>query len=363
MFFVEIQTHSHFWLKIEIVMTSAFIIKSARIDALSIVLKNGDTEVIATQLNASFSDFANLQNMPFLLDVHLLPDPYNLDLEAVLRCFAASQIRIVGVRHVDKNYAPYVAASGLAFILMSKEKETADIPKPAVAAPNPQPTQVQLQQSQHKIEKLQSELQQARGQVLQLQQQVQEWQQQVRSTEKTVRQQSQQELRALQMQLQQAGNEQAQRQIAQLQQQVQTLQQQLQQAQEKHAEQPQPKQPVQCSLPTSTPTIIVDKPVRSGQQIYAEGGDVICTALVSQGAEIIADGNIHIYAPFRGRALAGASGDKNARIFIHSMQGQLISIAGIYRVFDKELPVSLNGKAVVVSLDGDKLNITALGGS
>ena len=126
--------------------------------------------------------------------------------------------------------------------------------------------------------------------------------------------------------------------------------------------QPEPQQPVQRNLPTSSPTITVDKPVRSGQQIYAEGGDVICTALVSQGAEIIADGNIHIYAPFRGRALAGASGDKNARIFIHSMQGQLISIAGIYRIFDKELPASLYGKSVVVSLDGGKLNITALSG-
>ncbi|MDP1340547.1 septum site-determining protein MinC, partial [Klebsiella variicola] len=78
-------------------------------------------------------------------------------------------------------------------------------------------------------------------------------------------------------------------------------------------------------------TVLITSPVRTGQQVYAEDGDLIVTGAVSQGAELIADGNIHIYAPMRGRALAGAKGDTSARIFIHSMQAELVSVAGIYR--------------------------------
>lgn len=296
-------------------MSSAFVIKSARIEALSIVLKDGNVNTLNADLQTNAANLSQFQNMPFLLDVHLLPDPWGLDIKEVVRCFAACHIKIIGVRHIEADYAAKVAQYDLAFSLLSKEKE------PAAVLPKTEPQaagQTQVQQEQ--VERL-------KNQVLQLKQQ-----------------------------LQQA--EQAHAQVQALQQEVQ----QLKEHRQPESEQPQPKQPVQRNLPTSSPTIIMDKPVRSGQQVYAEGGDVICTALVSQGAEIIADGNIHIYAPFRGRALAGASGDKNARIFIHSMQGQLVSIAGIYRVFDKELPASLHGKSVVVSLDGGKLNITALSG-
>ena len=95
---------------------------------------------------------------------------------------------------------------------------------------------------------------------------------------------------------------------------------------------PQP-QDVQATV-INNPTVLVSTPVRTGQQVYAENGDLIVTGIVSQGAELIADGNIHIYAPMRGRALAGAKGNTNARIFIHSMQAELVSVAGIYRNFD-----------------------------
>lgn len=108
------------------------------------------------------------------------------------------------------------------------------------------------------------------------------------------------------------------------------------------------------------PTIFISSPVRSGQQVYAENGDLIVTGVVSKGAELIADGNIHIYGPMRGRALAGANGNLNARIFIHSMQAELVSVAGIYRTFEQDLPVHLNHKSVQVFLQDNRLVISAI---
>ena len=121
---------------------------------------------------------------------------------------------------------------------------------------------------------------------------------------------------------------------------------------------PQP-QDVQATV-INNPTVLVSTPVRTGQQVYAENGDLIVTGIVSQGAELIADGNIHIYAPMRGRALAGAKGNTNARIFIHSMQAELVSVAGIYRNFEQDLPEHLHKKPVQVSLQDNRLVISAI---
>lgn len=107
-------------------------------------------------------------------------------------------------------------------------------------------------------------------------------------------------------------------------------------------------------------TVIMDKPVRSGQQIYAKNGDLIVTSLVSEGAEIASDGNIHVYAPVRGRVFAGVSGNFNARIFILSMQAQLVCIAGVYKIFDQKLPSSLYKQSVKICLHENKLSITAI---
>ena len=79
------------------------------------------------------------------------------------------------------------------------------------------------------------------------------------------------------------------------------------------------------------PSVIIDKPLRSGQQVYARGADLVVMAVVSFGAEVIADGNVHVYAPLRGRAIAGARGNADARIFSTCLEPQLVSIAGIYR--------------------------------
>lgn len=103
--------------------------------------------------------------------------------------------------------------------------------------------------------------------------------------------------------------------------------------------------------------VIVDKPLRSGQRVYAKGTDIVVLAMVSYGAEVIADGNVHVYAPLRGRAVAGASGNTQARIFSTCMEAQLLSIAGIYRTIETDLPADLAGKPAKVRLEGEKIII------
>ena len=107
------------------------------------------------------------------------------------------------------------------------------------------------------------------------------------------------------------------------------------------------------------PTMLIDKPLRSGQQIYA-AGDVVILDLVSYGAEVIAEGNIHIYAPLRGRALAGVKGNAQARIFCTCLEPELLSIAGIYRTAELPLPADVLGKSAQVRLAGEKLILEPL---
>lgn len=113
----------------------------------------------------------------------------------------------------------------------------------------------------------------------------------------------------------------------------------------------------------SLPTMVIDKPLRSGQKVYARGADLVVLAMVNQGAEVVADGNIHVYAPLRGKAMAGARGNVEARIFSLCLEPELISIAGVYRTSEHPLPKDIAGKAAQVRLssDGqDKLIIEAL---
>ncbi len=118
-------------------------------------------------------------------------------------------------------------------------------------------------------------------------------------------------------------------------------------------------EPAEIAVPART-ALVIDKPLRSGQRVYAKGSDLIVLAVVSFGAEVIADGNIHVYAPLRGRALAGALGDTAARIFTTCMEPQLLSIAGIYRTTETELPAAVLGKPAQVRLDGEKLVVEPL---
>ena len=111
-----------------------------------------------------------------------------------------------------------------------------------------------------------------------------------------------------------------------------------------------------AAVPTPAPgALVVDKPLRSGQQVYARGSDLVVLAMVSFGAEVIADGSIHVYAPLRGRAMAGARGNTAARIFTTCMEPQLVSIAGIYRTTEVAIPPDIVGKPAQVRLEGEKL--------
>lgn len=236
-------------------MNTAFTVKSDRVDVLSIILHTNDEEALKTELDilcAGFND--SPESMPFLLDVHKLEDPWGLDIKKLLEQFNDLNLKVIGVRHTEEDYAAKVAQYGLGFSLLRLDDDEIE---------NEDTSQDENSAENEKIK-------------------------------------------------------------------------------------------------LYAPTMIIDKPVRSGQQIYAKDGDVICLSVVNERAEIIADGNIHIYGALRGRALAGASGDTKARIFVQNMNAQLVSIAGVFRVFDKKLPPSLYGKAVSISLEDDKLNITAL---
>ena len=107
-------------------------------------------------------------------------------------------------------------------------------------------------------------------------------------------------------------------------------------------------------------TMIIDQPVRAGQRIYARGCDLVVTAVVNNGAEIIADGSIHVYAALKGRALAGASGNPESRIFASSMEPELVSIAGVYRTFDEGFPQAMARLPAQIRLVGDRLDILPL---
>lgn len=121
-----------------------------------------------------------------------------------------------------------------------------------------------------------------------------------------------------------------------------------------------PSSPVAPAGGKSTPTMVIDRPLRSGQRVYARGGDLVVLGVVSHGAEVIADGNIHVYGPLRGRAIAGANGDIDARIFAVAMEPELISIAGTYRTTDKPLADEVRGKPAQARLDGEKMLIEPL---
>ena len=112
---------------------------------------------------------------------------------------------------------------------------------------------------------------------------------------------------------------------------------------------------VPVHVPMAASTMFIDKPLRSGQQVYAKGGDLIVLAAVNHGAEVIADGSIHVYAPLRGKAIAGAKGNTEARIFALHMEPELLSIAGTYRTTDTPLPPDVTGKPAQIRLEGDRL--------
>lgn len=120
-----------------------------------------------------------------------------------------------------------------------------------------------------------------------------------------------------------------------------------------------PVAPAAPAAPSSAVSRMHATPVRSGQQVYAQGRDLVVAASVGAGAEVIADGSVHVYGPLRGRALAGAQGDEKARIFCREFHAELVAIAGRYKVIE-EVPRELLGKAVQVWLEDDSLRMAEL---
>ena len=116
----------------------------------------------------------------------------------------------------------------------------------------------------------------------------------------------------------------------------------------------------QSPAAAGAPTLIVRGPLRSGQRVYARNGDLIVIGVVSRGAEVIADGNIHVYGPLRGKAMAGARGDGEARIFTTGLDAELVAVAGVYRVIDSKLPDDVRRLPAVIQLDDQTLHIQPL---
>ncbi len=113
--------------------------------------------------------------------------------------------------------------------------------------------------------------------------------------------------------------------------------------------------PTPACAPAANPPLVIDRPLRSGQQIYARDADLIVLGLVSHGAEVIADGHVHVYGALRGRAIAGAKGNAQARVFAQSLEPELIAIAGTFRTSEKPLPPEVFAKPAQVRLEGERL--------
>jgi len=114
------------------------------------------------------------------------------------------------------------------------------------------------------------------------------------------------------------------------------------------------------AAPHSASALVISKPLRSGQRVYARHTDLVVIGMVSQGAEVIADGNVHVYGPLRGKAMAGARGDTSARIFTTHLDAELLAVAGVYRVVEDKLDRTLQNQPALIRLDGDTLRIEAL---
>lgn len=250
-------------------MNTAFDVKSARLDALSLQVHTNDLNTLEQALEQRVAQYKEL-NMPLLLDIQDFENPAELNVGGITALIRSHGLVLAGLSHENTLWEPVAKKYGLPFFhsngnnspVSEISETTQPVPLPTTEQPVP---------------------------------------------ETSVPSES------------------------------------------------QPKATV-----ISNPTVFVSSPIRSGQQVYAENGDLIITGMVSKGAELIADGNIHIYGPMRGRALAGAGGNQNARIFIHSMEAELVSVAGIYRTFEQDLPAHLNHKPVQVYLEDDRLIISAI---
>ncbi|AUZ06300.1 MULTISPECIES: septum site-determining protein MinC [Vitreoscilla] len=285
-------------------MNPLFDVKSARLDVLSLQLKSNDFVQLEAALEQRLKQLGDFASMPFVLDLEQLDDLSQLPVDQFIRLFRRQGLELVGLRHFDENTAQLAAKHGLSFSILNApqvEQKVAQGVEQMAAALAPEAAAV------------------------------------VETVESVV----------INAPLKQEGE-------------LELLSDRLAKEANITSFYDKPSLAEPMSDNEAKPTLVIRQPIRTGQQVYAENADLIVLAMVSVGAEIIADGNIHVYAPMRGRALAGATGNKKARIFIQNMQAELVSVAGVYRTFERDLPTDLSNKAIQVYLEDDKLVVGAL---
>lgn len=280
-------------------MKAAFEVKSSRLEMLSLRLHTADLAQLSQFLRKQKDKYQVLGALPFVLDLDDLTDA-DADLSAIVSLLARQGISVIAARGAEQRWADKVHAAGL-FYLSHEHKKAAEI-------------------EIDKYEKAACTVPAAEP------------------TEDSVTEAAADTAESVAETKAESAAENS------------------GQAAE---EEKQPAPAADDHAPR--PTLVINSPVRTGQQVYAKNADLIVMGMVSEGAEVIADGNIHVYAPLRGRALAGESGDKTARIFVQSMQAELVSVAGIYRVFEQNLPPHLHKHAVKIELQEDeRLAISAI---
>ncbi|UOO90942.1 septum site-determining protein MinC [Vitreoscilla massiliensis] len=280
-------------------MNSLFDVKSARLDVLSLQLRNDDFGQLETALEQRLKQLGDFASMPFVLDLEQVTNAADLPMDKLIRMFRRHGLQLVSLRHHDDSVAQLAAKHGLSFSVLPES--AADIQVRATAA---QMAPIMAEPVAAVVTTPAAEI----------------------ATET--------ESGLLSDRLAKEAN------ITSF------------------YDKPKLAEPI-ADVPAK-PTVVIRQPIRTGQQVYAENADLIVLAMVSVGAEIIADGNIHVYAPLRGRALAGAGGNKKARIFVQHMQAELVSVAGVYRTFEQDLPADLRNQAVQVYLEDDRLVVSAL---
>lgn len=280
-------------------MKAAFEVKSTRLEMLSLRLHTADLAQLSQFLRKKKDKYQVLGALPFVLDLDDLTDA-DADLSAIVSLLARQGIAVIAARGAEQRWADKVHAAGL-FYLSHEHKKAAEteIDEHKKAACTEPP-------AEHAEDSVKEAAADTTDSVAETK---------TESTEENSGQAAEEEK--------------------------------------------QPAPAADDHVPR--PTLVINSPVRTGQQVYAKNADLIVMGMVSEGAEVIADGNIHVYAPLRGRALAGESGDKTARIFVQSMQAELVSVAGIYRVFEQNLPPHLHKHAVKIELQEDeRLAISAI---
>ena len=280
-------------------MKAAFEVKSSRLEMLSLRLHTADLAQLSQFLRKKKDKYQVLGALPFVLDLDDLTDA-DADLSAIVSLLARQGIAVIAARGAEQRWADKVHAAGLFYLSHEHKKAVeTEIDEHEKAACTESPAE---------------------------------------PTEDSVTE----------------AADTATDSVAETQ--AESAAENNGQAAE---EEKQPAPAADDHVPR--PTLVINSPVRTGQQVYAKNADLIVMGMVSEGAEVIADGNIHVYAPLRGRALAGESGDKTARIFVQSMQAELVSVAGIYRVFEQNLPPHLHKHAVKIELQEDeRLAISAI---